>query len=323
MPHQLTIIIVNWNGKHLLSECLTSIRRQHFKSFTTILVDNGSTDGSVKFVQEQYPEVKMVALSKNMGFATANNIAIRQSNTQYVALLNNDAVADPMWASHLVGAIESYPEAGFAASKILFYHHPQMIDRAGDGYSIAGAGILRGRNKPAAAYNQKEWIFGACAAAALYKKRMLDDIGLFDEDFFLLYEDVDLSFRAQLKGYKCLYVPEAVVYHRASSSIIHDSPVSIYYGHRNLEWTYFKNMPNRLILKTILFHAIYNAAAGLFFLSTGKIKDWLRAKADAFRNFKSILAKRQGIQREKRVDDQDIQHLLEWEWLWQRMRLRR
>jgi GT2 family glycosyltransferase len=128
----------------------------------------------------------------------------------------------------LIGALESCPEAGFAASKMLYYDNPEIIDRAGDSYTRAGAG---------------EWIFGACAGAALYRTRMLRDTGIFDEDFFLLYEDVDLSFKAQLKGYKCLYVPEAIVHHKASSSIIYDSPTSVYYGHRNLEWVYIKNMP--------------------------------------------------------------------------------
>ena len=139
-----------------------------------------------------------------------------------MAGLNNDAVPDTMWLKHLVEALDSYPEAGFAASKMFFYDDPETIDRAGDAYSRAGTGLLRGQGESASNYNKQEWIFGACAGAALYRTVMLNDIGLFDEDFFLLYEDVDLSFRAQLKGYRCLLVPDAVVYHKASSSIVYD-----------------------------------------------------------------------------------------------------
>jgi GT2 family glycosyltransferase len=139
---------------------------------------------------------------------------------------------------------------------------------------------------------------------------MLSDIGFFDEDFFLLYEDVDLSFRAQLKGYKCLYVPEAVVYHKASSSIVYDSPISVYYSHRNLEWVYIKNMPGPLIVKTIFPHVIYDIAAFFYFLICGRGKDFIRAKKDAVKGLKKTLEKRQQIQANRRVDDRYIWNLL-------------
>jgi GT2 family glycosyltransferase len=146
-------------------------------------------------------------------------------------------------------------------------------------------------------------VFGACAAAALYRMAMLRDIGFFDEDFFLLYEDVDLSFRAQLKGYRCLYVPEAVVYHKGSGSVVHDSPLSVYYGHRNLEWVYIQNMPSRLLLRTILPHILYDIAALSYFVVSGRGKDFFRAKKDALRGLKRALKKRQRIQSRKVVND--------------------
>ncbi len=231
-----------------------------------------------------------------------------------MAVLNNDAVAHTLWVKHLVEALESYPEVGFGASKMLFCDNPRTIDRAGDTYTTAGTALLRGRGESASNYNKDEWIFGACAGAGLYRTLMLNDTGLFDEDFFMLYEDVDLSFRAQLKGYRCLFVPQAVVYHKASSSIVYDSPISVYYSHRNLEWVYIKNMPSNLILKTVWLHIIYDIAAFFFFAANGRINESIKAKLDALKGVKKILKKRRQIQgNRRRVDDDYIWGLLEKE----------
>jgi GT2 family glycosyltransferase len=194
---------------------------------------------------------------------------------------------------------------------MLYYDRPEVIDRCGDGYTRAGAGLLRGRGEPAGHYGRREWIFGACAGAALYRTSMLKDIGLFNEDFFLLYEDVDLSFRAQLKGYKCLYVPEALVYHKGSGSLVHDSPLSVYYSHRNLEWVYIQNMPSQLIPRTIIPHMIYNIAALCYFIMRGRGMDYLRAKKDALKGLKPALKKRRQIQSSRTVDDSTIWGLLD------------
>jgi hypothetical protein len=312
-PDLISVVVVNWNGKEFLSECLDSLRHQVYQPLAVKVVDNGSTDGSVDFVSRQYPEVEIVALSENLGFSLANNIALETVYAEYVALLNNDAVAHPLWLKCLVEALREHPEAGFAASKMLFYDAPTTIDRAGDAYTRAGTGSLRGRGEQASKYNEMEWIFGACAGASLYRRRMLDDIGLFDEDFFLLYEDVDLSFRAQLKGYKCLYVPEAIVHHKASSSIVHDSEVSVYFSHRNLEWVYIQNMPAGLILRTILPHIVYDVGALLFFSTRGRLRDFLRAKLDALKGLKKALRKRRHVLATRRVDNTYLWNLLDQE----------
>jgi len=319
---QVSVVVVNWNGRELLSECLESLRAQSYDRFSTLLVDNGSKDASVDFVKNNFPEVRVIALSRNLGFSVANNIAIRSIETQYVALLNNDAVADPLWLENLVAALNTRPEAGFAASRILLYSDPGYVDRAGDSYTTAGTGLLRGRGAEADVYDEKTWVFGACAAAGLYRLEMLKEIGLFDEDLFLLYEDVDLSFRAQLRNYRCLYVPEATVYHKSSSSIVHDSAISVYYSHRNLEWVYLKNMPARLIRKSIIFHLIYNVAAGLYFLGNGRIVEFVRAKRDALNGLARILRKRRGIQKNRIVDEDYIWNLLEREKFLPRLKLR-
>ncbi len=216
-------------------------------------------------------------------------------------------------------ALNNHPAAGFCASKMLFYDNPRVIDRAGDVYTTAGTALLRGRGAPAQKFNIQEQVFGACAGAALYRTQMLDDIGLFDEDFFLVYEDVDLSFRAQLRGYKCLYVPDAVVYHQAGSSIGDDSPISVYYSHRNLEWVYIQNMPGSLIAKTILPHMIYVFAAFFFFVARGRGADFIKAKWHALKGLKRALAKRRHIQKNRKVTDDYIWSLFEKERLLPRL----
>jgi GT2 family glycosyltransferase len=313
MGRPVEVIITNLNGRRLLAENLNGLRRQVFKSFSVTLVDNGSRDGSIDFVRGNYPEVNTIALSRNVGFASATNLAIEKSTSEFVALLNNDAVPHPQWLKELVDALKTHPEAGFAASKMLLYHRPELIDRAGDGYTRSGTGVMRGHLESAERHRHKEWIFGACGGAALYRAGMLNDIGLFDDDFFLLYEDVDLSFRAQLKGYRCVYVPGALVYHRGSRTIVRDSTLSVYYGHRNLEWTYLKNMPRGLLFRTLISHILYDMAALLFFTARGRGKDFMRSKGDALKGLKGVLQKRKLIQRNKRVDDQYLWGLLEKE----------
>ncbi len=311
---QVTVVVVNWNGKPSLIQCLDALRKQSIRdSMAVIVVDNGSVDGSVEAVKQQFPEVALIALPENLGFSAANNIAIRSVQTDYAALLNNDAIAHPLWLETLIDAMGRYPEAGFAASKMLYQQTPHIIDRAGDGYTTAGAGSLRGRGQSANTFRRIEWIFGACAGAALYRMTMLEDIGLFDEDFFLLYEDVDLSFRAQLKGYKCCYIPDAVVYHQASRTIGYDSPTSVYYGHRNLEWVYFQNMPASLLARTAMRHLIYTVAAFVFFAAKGLSKSFVRAKWDSLKAWRTVCDKRKKNQALRRVKDDYIWSLLEAE----------
>jgi GT2 family glycosyltransferase len=316
---EVVVVVVNWNGKEFLGNCLESLRVQTHGNYSVIVVDNGSTDGSVDLIRSGYPEVRLIQTGKNLGFAAANNIAIQSCQAEYIALLNNDATARATWLEHLVDALATHAEAGMAASKMVFADAPDIIDRAGDAYTLAGAGCLRGRGRSSDAYNQNQWIFGACAGAALYRKKMLHDIGLFDEAFFLIYEDVDLSFRAQLSGYKCLYVADAVVEHAATSSIKYDSEISVYYGHRNLEWNYIKNMPTVLILLTIVPHLAYNIAGLLFFGLRGRGWPYLKAKYAALKGAAEMLAKRERIQAESCVPPKYILSLLHREFFFSRL----
>ena len=180
----VTIVIINWNGGIFIQNCLNSIEKQTFADYSIIVVDNGSTDDSLNLVRESFATVNIIALEKNLGFAVGNNIALKGVTTEFVALLNNDAMPDNYWLANLVSALEKHPDAGFTASKMLFYHKPDQIDRAGDVFTTAGTALLRGRGKTSEAYNEKEYVFGACAGAALYRTEMLRDIGCFRRRFF-------------------------------------------------------------------------------------------------------------------------------------------
>ncbi len=323
MIPKITVVVLNWNGRNFVGKALEGLRAQTCRDFNVVVVDNGSTDGSVEYIRRTFPEVELVALPSNLGFSAANNIALESINGEYAALLNNDAVPAPEWLSELSNALDSHPEAGSAASKILLFDDPRTLDRAGDSYTVAGAGVLRGRGMLSEEFDEPKFVFGACAAAALYRMDMLRDVGFFDESFFLLYEDVDLSFRAQLAGYKCIYEPKAEVSHMVSRSIERDSETSVYFGHRNLEWVYAKNMPDSLIPATIGLHLIYIATSFFFFAANGKSRAFARAKIDAIRGLPEVLKKRSRTQKTKRVGDSYIFGLFEKEFLLPRFIARR
>lgn len=310
-----TIIIVNWNNKNKLIKCLESLKRQSDRRFEVIVVDNGSSDGSVDALRKHFSTIRLVALNKNYGFSKANNVGFQYVESKYFITLNNDTVVARDWFAQMVEAMDARPEAGLAASKMLLFRQPEIIDRIGDSYTLAGAGVLKGRGNRTKANNEEkiQYVFGACAGAAMYRTSMIRQIGLFDEDFFLLYEDVDLSFRAQLNGYKCIYVPQAVVYHHCSNKIGHDSSTSVYYGHRNLEWVYFQNMPISLLLLTLPLHFIYDLCALIFFFLKGHFIVYLKAKIDATKGIKKLIRKRKIVQKEKSVSASYILKILEKE----------
>lgn len=303
----LSVIVLNWNGKHFLRECFDSLRSQTFKDFDIILVDNGSTDSSVEYVRQEFPEVRVIALNHNAGFAGGNNVGIRASTGEYVALLNNDTKAHPRWLEALKTALDAHPDVGFCASKIVLYDQPGVIDSAGDLFYTCGVGEKRGRSETdRGQFAQLQPVFGACAAAALYRRSMLEDVGLFDEDFFAYAEDVDLSFRAQLAGYQCLYVPEAVVYHHLQGSFGALPGHSLCLSRRNAFDTVLKNMPAGLLWRRLPYILGYYFAVDLAYIGQGKFRPILRARLDNIRYLKRTLTKRRQIQARRRVTDEYI-----------------
>src|SRR5918911_4029813 len=245
VPSRVTVVIPNWNGERFLRLCLGSLRDQSFRTFETIVVDNGSVDGSITFVEEHFPEVDVVSLGENRGIAAAFNAGIEASTAEYVVLLNNDTEQDPGWLEALVLAAEDHPEAGLFASKLVDFHDRRVLDGAGDAMRLSGLPYRLGHGeRDAGQFDEPGYVFGACAAAALYRKSLFEEIGRFDEDFVSYCQDGDLSFRAQLAGHRCFYVPDAVVYHMGSASTGGKrSPTATRLGTRNSLSLLVKNLP--------------------------------------------------------------------------------
>jgi GT2 family glycosyltransferase len=245
----VSIIILNWNGKQYLDTCLSSLLRQTYHEIEIIFVDNGSCDGSVEFVKSKYPGVIIIEHHKNLGFAMGVNSGIMASNGKYIATINNDAEADKDWIARLVRVISLDPDTGCCASKMLNFYERDMIDSAGIVIYQNGNAYDRGaQDKDSGKYDSQDEVFGACAGAALYKKEMLDEIGTFDNTYFAYFEDVDLSFRMHLFGWKCVYVPDAVVYHMHSATSKQASPFKIFYLERNKLWNMWKYFPLKLLI---------------------------------------------------------------------------
>jgi GT2 family glycosyltransferase len=309
----VSVIIVNWNNANDLAECLGCLRRQSWRDFEIIVVDNGSTDDSVEMVRRQYPEARLIALPDNVGFGAGNNIGFRHAAGRYIALLNNDAFPQPAWLERMCQALENHPEVGFGACKILQYPRTELVDAAGDALSIFGKGLKVGwGQRDEGQYDSPRLVFGACAAAAIYRRAMLEDIGLFDEDFSPAnLEDVDLSFRAQLAGYRCLYVPQAVVHHRVSATLKRASVQSFYLHNRNNEYVFWKNMPWPLLLALAPLRAMYVLSALVYHAAAGRGGPFLRAKWDAGRRLPSTWKKRRAIQKRRQVSARYILSMLD------------
>jgi GT2 family glycosyltransferase len=245
----VALIIPNWNGTKHLDVCLASIAAQSKRPDRTFLVDNGSSDGSVAFVAGNFPWVKCITLPRNVGFAAAVNRGIEASDEDFLALLNNDTELDVHWLGEMVRELESDASAGMVACKMLRFDERTTIDAAGDALTRGGSPLTLGAGEQdGEKFNHRRYVPGTCAGAALYRRKMFSRIGLFDEDFVSYYEDVDLSLRAQLAGYRCLYVPTAVCYHKrgATSALLKDFPVRM--QERNLTALHVKNLPASVVL---------------------------------------------------------------------------
>lgn len=309
----VTVIIPNWNGKKFLRTCLGSLSKQTYRDFEIIVVDNGSTDKSVDFLKQNYPQVKLISLPENMGFSYAVNRGMEQSKGKYIILLNNDTKVDAYWLEELHKALVENPEVGFCASKVLFMDKPKVINSAGDLYQKNGRARNIGLGETdAGQFEEPTTVFGTSGVAAMYRRELFEDVGLFDEDFFAFYEDVDLSFRAQLLGYCCLYVPTAVIYHVGGVTIGGDrSPRGAFFGQRNLINVLVKDMPGKLLIKyapSILWYQVKTLGAFVFGIEYGFFS--LKGKFVALGQLPRMLKKRCGIQRSRRVPVDYIESII-------------
>lgn len=243
-----SVIIVSYNGKHFLDDCLSSLANQDYPRdrYEIVVVDNGSTDGTVAYLRDQYPWVRVVRLERNRGFAGGNNVGFEHARGNLLALLNNDTVVDGHWLSALVEALGTDPRIGATTSKILFRDDPTTINNAGLLLYRDGSGADRGFRQPdEGQFDDVVEVFGACGASVLLRREMLEDVGAFDDGFFMYYEDLDLAWRARIRGWKFRYTPRSVVYHVHCGSSVEWSPFFLYYVERNRVLVNWKNAPVR------------------------------------------------------------------------------
>ena len=310
--YRASVIIPNWNGVHLLPICLDALRRQTFRDFEVLVMDNASEDGSVQLLERAYPEVKVVRLETNRFFSGAVNEGIRRYRGEVIVLLNNDTEVEPQWLDELVRTLDENPEAGMAASKMLLFDRRDVLNSAGDYYRRDGVpGNRGGWERDEGQYDSSTTVFGACGGAAAYRRRMLEEVGLLDEDFVGYCEDVDLSFRAQLAGYKCAFAPRARVYHRLSAT--GGGPVASYLCGRNFINVIVKDMPTSLLKK--YWPRIVAAQLGYIKESVIHFREpaaraRLRGQLAAIVALPSMLAKRRAIQASRKVSDEYIDSIL-------------
>jgi len=314
--HEVLVVIVNFNGGGLLVRSVEAVMRQTFLDYRLIIVDNASSDGSIELLRKSFPEVEVLSAGANLGFAAANNLAVRTvRGTRWIALLNPDAFPEPDWLRRLVDAARNSPNTASFASRTIDARDSTILDGAGDAYHVSGRYWRRGnRCRAMNSHLRREEIFSACAAAALYSRAAWEEVGGLDEDFFCYGEDVDLGFRLQLLGYSCLYVPEAVAFHQGSAVTGVRSDFSTYHGQRNLVWVYVKNMPPLLFWLFLPYHLALNAAALVLCALRGQGLLGIRAKVDALRGLGQALRKRSAIQLSRRSTVGQIWRLLHRGW---------
>ncbi|MDA8098862.1 MAG: glycosyltransferase family 2 protein [Nitrospiraceae bacterium] len=292
----VSVIIVNWNGKHLLDECLQAVLEQTYRDIEILLVDNGSRDGSAEYVRSRYPAISVVALPDNRGFTGGNIAGYDRAKGAYIVLLNNDASLCRDWIERMVETLESDAAVGFCASKILIAG-TALVDSAGDCFTTAFNGTKIGEYEHESKHTSRCYRPGACAAAVIYRRTMLDDIGFLDDDFYFNHEDTDLNLRAWLSGWKCAFVPEAVALHKVSASVGKLSDKSVYYFSRNIEWVWLKNTPLWLLLLYLPQRMLYETVSfGMFCIMQRKWRPFVRGKIDAFRMIVPMLRKRRRVQ---------------------------
>ena len=311
----VSVVIVTWNGREHLDACLPAVAAQQGMIVETIVVDNGSTDGTVDHLRTRYPWVRVVSLAENRGFAAGTNAGVRVATGTFVALLNNDTVPQPGWLLALVSGVSEPDGFLLATSLIVYMDDPDVIDSAGDGLLRAGGAFKRHHGERVELAREQAEVFGVCGAACLMPRRVFEELGGFDEDFFASHEDVDLSYRARLLGYRCRYVPDAIVRHWGSATLGRSSDFAVFHGQRNLEWVYLKNTPGSLLVRTLPGHLLYVAAAGLHFARMGRFGAFLRAKVAAASGLGRLLRKRAAVQRARRVGSDAIVPYLDSRWI--------
>jgi GT2 family glycosyltransferase len=308
----ITLIIVNWNSGGLLKKCLENIAHQTRVPDKILVIDNSSDDGSIEEIVKT-DDISVRILDTNVGFAAANNLALRECDTEFVGLLNPDAFPEPDWLKNLLSMAREFPDISMFGSRQMSYESPDIVDGIGDTYHFTG---LAWRDRHACKLSDTDRtakeIFSPCAAAALYRRNALEQVGGFDEDYFCYMEDVDLGFRLRVVGNKAIYVPDAIVRHIGSATTGgQHSDFSVYHGHRNLVWTYVKNMPGVLFWLLLPCHTLMNMFTIVWFVLRGQGGVICKAKWDAIKGIPRMWRKRKGIQLNRTASIRDIWRLMD------------
>jgi GT2 family glycosyltransferase len=313
----VTVVVVNFNGGGHLRRCLAHVEAQTVSPERLIVVDNGSTDGSIKEArawvatrQRLVARTVFDAVGTNIGFAAACNRAITHSSTEFVALLNPDAFPEPEWLAALITAAMEHPGCGAFGSRQMMAGKPGILDGIGDRWHLTGLSWREGHGRDAgtADFIPHE-IFSACAAAALYRRLALLEIGGFDEDYYCFGEDVDLGYRLRLAGHGARYVPDAVVEHVGGAST--PSEVAVFYGHRNTFWTLVKNTPAPLLTVALLGHLCQSILIGIVLGFRGQGRVFLSGKWAALCGLSRVLKKRRAVQAGRKVSTWAIWRMID------------
>lgn len=295
---QAAFVITNWNGVQFLEACLKSVYAQHYRDFEVIVVDNASSDNSVAFVEQFYPQVRVIQNGANLGLCISNNRGTLATEAEFIAILNNDTELEPDWLGHLVGVMQADPRIGMCASRMMLTDQRDMVESAG--IVVDKAGIAWGLDSGSSIDPRMTTpvpVFGACGGAALYRRSMLLEIGLFDDDFFVYLEDADVAWRGQWADWRCMYVPTSVVYHAHSATIKEGSPFKVRLLGRNKLWLIWKNYPFPYLLLYSPIILAYELMAIGYALATGRGGDALNGRWQALRQIRSLLAKRRKLVR--------------------------
>lgn len=308
-----SVIIPNWNGDSLLKDCLESLQNQTYKDFEIILVDNGSTDRSLEYVENNFPRVRIIALRKNFGFTKAINEGVKASDAKFTVFLNNDTLVDVDWLKNLIFSAESHPEAISVNSKLLNFYDRETID--GVGIQINEVGQARSigwQEKDSGQYSSEFYIFGATGGASLFRRKDFIKVGMFDENYFMYSEEVDFAFRAQFLGYKSIYCPKAVVYHKHKATAQKLPGHIEYWQFRNMTQTIIKNFPAPILLKNLRWLKIILVHLNTVFYQVKKGFWWAPFLADLWIPFHLpyLLKERRKIQSNIKVPDSYIETFL-------------
>jgi len=319
MSALVSVIVLNWNGGVHVQSCLESLAGQDYDNLEVIVVDNGSSDGSVKMIKGRYPGVQLIENHANLGFAAGNNVGIRASHGEYVVILNNDAEMDSHAVSAMRRAIDKDRRYGACASRIYLKFERDLLDAAGIVVCPDGLSIGRGRLERGEGYNREEEVFFGSGCCLMARREMLEDVKMgdeyFDEGFFMYADDTDLGWRAALRGWKSVYAPDALVYHLHSASSESYSPLKALLVERNRIWVQVKYFPAPMICRGQLFTAVryllqaYAAltgkgAAGAFSKAHSRgelVKILFRVWASALKGLPAVLEKRKIIQKRRTI----------------------